>query len=1721
MEIEAIGGTAPYLYLWNTGEASSQRSDLLAGDYTATATDGNGCTHTIFISLQPSYPIAALNADGNVTCARPSVALDGSASSQGGDFVFSWSASNGGRFTSSLDSLEVTTDAAGTYTLEVTDTLNGCSDTATVDVAEDTVAPFADAGADFDLPCTNSIGTLSGSGSIGANFTYEWQAENGGIIFFGADTPFPIIAHVGSFILTVSNLDNGCSASDTVSVTGLNAPPSFTVGGGTLTCNLLQIQLATDLDTSGIVFGWTRDSSFSATDLYPTVTEPGAYVLTATDTTTTCSDQRTALVLENTTPPTAAAIGGTITCTNSTATITSNTTGDDFVYEWSGPNGFSATEASAQVEAPGEYAIVVTDTLNGCATLDTAIVNEDIVAPIADAGAGGTINCSNPTLVLNGSGSSQGAEYTYLWTTADGQIAEGETTLTPTVDAPGTYILTVTNTLNGCTDDDGDVVVDADFTAPTGIMVLGGTITCFEPTLRLQSAYDPTNVMFYWSSDNGFYSTELWPVVDAGGDYILTITDTLNGCSATTTAAVIAFLDAPDLALTGGTITCSSPAVNIQAVTQATDVVFYWAGPNNFSSSEQNPTVTLPGLYEVVGQDTVYGCISLDSVLVEIDTVPPTADAGNGFVLNCNIAEGQLDGAASSEGDYSYLWTTLVGNIAGGETTLAPTVDAPGTYTLSVTSQTNGCVAADDVVVTQATPLNVQILDLQNVSCHGTATGSASVVGVGGTGDYSYVWSSGGLSGTASGLVAGNYSVVVTDGDGCRTSFILSIGQPDILLANVSATGQSLPGVDDGIANANPTGGTGPYNYAWSNGLATQGIANLAPGAYTLTVTDDKGCTTVETANVNEFPCTLTGSLTTSQATCFGAADGSALVILTAATLPITYDWSNGDTLAMADSLAAGIYSVSVSDSTNCSLEFTLEITQPTEISVFELFHEDAPCPTDATGSVTVAVNGGVQPYQYLWSNGSTEATASGLSVGEHTFTLTDANGCGRVLATTILGTDTEAPSLVVQDITASLGANGTVGISPEQFDAGSFDNCGIVTWSVTPDAFDCSQLGEQVVTITATDANGNTNSALATVTINDDRVPVLTCPGNVTLSNCDPELTFLLPFVEDNCAVDISQVLLTAGLPSGSDFPLGETVQTFSYVDAAGNAGECSFTVTVAPSLAVSATSNNVSCAGVCDGSIELSLNAGVAPYQVLWSNGATEASINGLCAGSYEASISDASGCQLTVTLDISAPAPLGISLLDATSPVCQGDLTGSISVAVTGGTTPYHFDWSNANGASPIESLGTGTYSLLLTDANGCTAEFEQTLAATDNDAPVLALQNVTVSLGENGTAMVSAAMFDNGSTDNCGIVSWIVSSNSFDCGSLGSQSVTLTATDANGNTATGTATVTVVDNTAPTLACPGNISVGFCAPAVQFTLPLASDNCAINLSSLLQTAGLPSGATFPTGMTTQAFSYTDAAGNVGTCSFTVTVNSAATITSSVENVSCNDECDGSVTLTVSGGFVPFSYLWSNGQTTPAADGLCAGSVSGTVTDAGGCQQIISATITEPAALGFNVNTVSPDVNGTGLGSIGITVSGGTTPYSYAWTKNGQAFSNAEDLGNLNTGNYIVVVTDANGCTIASQNVFVDNLTGTDEPVWATNLRLFPNPAVDWVTLELGAALAQDANLAVLDHLGRQIMFAELKKGEANRLLDLRGLPAGTYFLRIRAESEVIVRSLLVSK
>ncbi len=1110
---------------------------------------------------------------------------------------------------------------------------------------------------------------------------------------------------------------------------------------------------------------------------------------------------------------------------------------------------------------------------------------------------------------------------------------------------------------------------------------------------------------------------------------------------------------------------------------------------------------------------------TLTSTAAGLGNLPPVADAGPDQTLTCFITALFLNGTASSQGGFSYNWTTQDGHIVEGETTPTPLVDAAGTYTLTVTDLADGSTASDNVTVTLQQPISIQTVDLQHVGCYRAATGSITIVGMGGAGTYNYVWSNGSLMATTTGLVAGSYSVTVTDSEGCSASSSFVITEPTPLAANTSATPQSGAGMNDGTATANPSGGTAPYAYAWNNLQATQTITGLPPGAYNVTITDDKGCTFIETTNVNKFNCSLTGSVSVTHVSCFGGADGSISVQLQNAIPPVTYNMPGGNS-PLSDSLAAGSYIALARDSAGCSLFFTIDIKQPTQINLAELFHQDVLCPADASGSVTVAPNGGVQPYEYHWSNGSTTATASGLGVGEHSFTLTDAEGCSETLTATIIPTDDVPPTLVVvENLTVALDANGSANVTPDQFDDGSFDNCGIASWSVEPNTFDCSHVGEQTVTITATDVNGNSSSAAATVIVEDKITPSITCRGNAALSLCEPVLDFQLPEVNDNCSIIASQLVQTAGLASGASFPLGETLQTFTYTDAGGNAVSCSFTVTVENALEADLATSDATCFGGCNGTASLTPNFGLAPYQVLWSNGATGTSVGNLCAGDYTATLTDASGCEVVADIQIAEPTLITIVLDSIAAPFCAIDPTGYLSVNVSGGVPPYAYAWDGVPGTASIGSLTAGAYTLVVTDGNDCNISFNQVITAIDNEHPVLNLVGmITVSLDSNGLAQLPSLLFDNGSTDNCGIEGWSTSPAFLDCGDLGTQTVMATATDAAGNSSTGTFTVVVLDDIAPTLICPANITVGNCNAAVSFSPPFLSDNCALNPFGLVQTAGLPSGVNFPVGTTTQSFRYTDPSGNLANCSFTITVGTQLVVLGTPQNISCPGACDGMVTLNISGGLTPYTVQWSNGETGTTLSNLCPGTVSATVTDGYGCVSTYTTTVIQPPAINVAVIGTTSDVNGQGLGSITISVTGGVLPYSYAWTKDGDTFSNAPNLTNLTSGTYAVVVTDANGCTKGSIDIIIENMTSTTEPAWANGMRLFPNPAGDWTKLSLDNALPTNCELQIADQLGRVVFNDRLRIGEVQRTIDLRALPSGAYTLLLRNGQEMVVRSLL---
>ncbi|MDR7212711.1 T9SS type A sorting domain-containing protein, partial [Flavobacterium piscis] len=286
-----------------------------------------------------------------------------------------------------------------------------------------------------------------------------------------------------------------------------------------------------------------------------------------------------------------------------------------------------------------------------------------------------------------------------------------------------------------------------------------------------------------------------------------------------------------------------------------------------------------------------------------------------------------------------------------------------------------------------------------NVSCNGGTNGSASVSPSGGTPGYTYSWSpSGGTAATATGLAAGSYTVTITDANGCTATRNYTITQPSaISTATGSQTNVSCNGGTNGSASVSPSGGTPGYTYSWSPSGGTAATATgLAAGSYTVTVTDANGCTATRNYTITQPTAISTATGSQTNVSCNGGTNGSASVSPSGGTPGYTYSWSpSGGTAATATGLAAGSYTVTVTDANGCTATRNYTITQPTAISTATGSQTNVSCNGGTNGSASVSPSGGTPGYTYSWSpSGGTAATATGLAAGSYTVTITDANGC-------------------------------------------------------------------------------------------------------------------------------------------------------------------------------------------------------------------------------------------------------------------------------------------------------------------------------------------------------------------------------------------------------------------------------------------------------------------------------------------------------------------------------------------------------------------------------------------------------------------------------------------------------------------------------------------------------------------------------------------------------
>ncbi|MBK7939394.1 MAG: gliding motility-associated C-terminal domain-containing protein [Lewinellaceae bacterium] len=758
------------------------------GVYTLTVTGPNGCTTvtTATVGLDIAPPGAAATSSNNLDCDDLSTTLTGTSPTISA--TYAWTGP--GNFTASTAS--TAGSLPGTYVVATTGP-NGCVSVDSVIVTQDIIAPNASATGDT-IDCISGLATVSG-GSSTSGVIWNWTGPN----MFTSNLQTPTVAVNGNYVLTVTG-PNGCTSTVTAFVAQNTQSPVVAItGGGTLTCNVLDVTIVGTISTPGATGVWTGPNNFTSTQGSIVVTEPGIYeyLVTAQN---GCISQPDINIPQNIqAPQLVSATGGLLNCTFPTITLQGGTSTSGVTFNWTGPGSFTSNLQNPPVTNPGTYTLVVTDIVNGCTTQTSALVTQDPTIPdiavVADS-----LTCATQTVTLNATTNTPNVSFS--WT---GPNNFSSTLEDPTTTAPGNYTVVAT-AQSGCTSVFIYNVLQN--TIAPGATALGDTLTCTITSGSITGGSPTAGVQYAWTGPGGFTSNLASPTVVQTGTYTLTTTGS-NGCTSVASIQVVPDVTIPQLNISTGTITCAVASIQLTASSNTQNVTWQWSGPANFNSTQQNPTVSVPGNYTVV-VTAPNGCSNTTSGPVADDTQGPAILLATPNELNCVTSQVGLNASVQEPGTYLYQWNTTNGNILSGANSQVPQVDLAGIYQVTVTDTQNGCTSVENVEVeiNLATP-SAAVLDEHDISCFGKTDGALAINSVeGGTPPYAFSLDNRPFTqGTVfTGLPPGTHTLLIQDAIGCEYETSFDLTQPDELIVELGTDtlvhlGQSIALSLDNIVN--------------------------------------------------------------------------------------------------------------------------------------------------------------------------------------------------------------------------------------------------------------------------------------------------------------------------------------------------------------------------------------------------------------------------------------------------------------------------------------------------------------------------------------------------------------------------------------------------------------------------------------------------------------------------------------------------------------------------------------------------------------------------------------------------------------------------------------------------------------------------------------------------------------------------------------------------------
>ena len=1382
----------------------------------------------------------------------------------------------------------------------------------------------------------------------------DYQLVDGLQYFVGGGTPpmtIPGDYPEDTYVLTgqVKEAFNGC-LSDPFSINfSLNTVPLLTITGTDVTCfgaNDGTLDLTVVGTHTPFNYFWAGPTSIGNTP-NPTGLEPGLYEVTVTDAKGCVAsidytiNEPALLEVASINSPTYNG-GYNISCNGlSDGAIDVTVQGGIGIYQyaWTGPVTIGNVSSTVGLPA-GTYTLIVTDQ-NGCtATADITLTEPDLLT--ADINTYSNVTCfgfNDGEATVDVTGGYAAVDYQYAW------APSGQTTATAINLGPITHSVTVTDD-NGCIATAQVTLTEpAEVMPPTnpGHITVCGTLPVTQ-TITATADVPADHIIEWYDAPTGGNLVANPDLSTVGNiTYYAEAVYVPTGCVSLTRTPVtlqidqpasanIEYLDNPYCSIEdyayvtrtgtpggypggtpGGTYFAYQPGLSLDAATGTIDI--------------QN---SIPGTYQIGYVMPANGsCPSaLTTTTITIEQYPDATIAYNTPFCH-NGANEQVTITGTQGGLFSYYsYPSLDLNTITGEITLGG-ASQPGTYTVYYSfAATAACPQFHTTATVQVLDeVSVTVTAVTDETCYGSSDGTITLDITGFVPPVTFTWAGPTTIGSTIqnpiGLTQGTYYVTITDANGCFETTSAVVNGVDQLNAVIDVTDVTCNGLTDGMIELiNPTGGYGSYEFSidgGSNWQISTTFAGLAAGTYDVHMRDalfpscyvdlDGAANTI----VDE-PMPVTATVTHADIVCNGADDGT--ITFSGATGGYgTYEYTidGGTTWSSNDfysNLTPGLYDVAVRDAlhTHCETDLGwITITEPAPLSGV-VAKTDITCHGANDGSITInTLAGGFGAYEFSIDGGTTWQTAPvflGLSAGIYDVHMRDAAHPACVVDldgtanTEITEPDALSATVASTDVTCNGANDGTISITGATGGYGSYEYTidGGASWhtsgtftALAPGSYDI-QIRDAVYTycIEILDANlVITEPAAVTATL---AVTHISCNGandgvieitGVSGGSGTYEYT-----IDGGATAWVTTPLFTGLAPGTYDVWVRDAQFTHCALDLDGGNTVISEpgTLIAMVSSPVSYNGYSVSCYGAADGSVSSFVSGGTTPYQYQWTGPTPIGNVDnasGLTAGTYTLTIVDDNGCSTTISTTLTEPDAVTVSGV-STDVTCPGYTDGTIDLTVTGGVAPYDYAWTGpsviGNTGNPT-ALADGTYDVVVSDANGCSATFSITIGTTPDVTPPVFTCPADISQSTDlGVCEAVLSISIPVATDNCDpspVVTGIRSdalalSDPFP---VGLTTITWTALDMNGNSSTCTQTITIIDTEPPVVTCPPDVNTlytaGSCHATVNPGVPVATDNCGIASVIGVRDDNMPLTDPYYSGVTNITWSVTDYYNNTTTC------------------------------------------------------------------------------------------------------------------------------------------------------------------------------------------------------------------------------------------------------------